>query len=53
MVSLLGCALLAAVAILDEGAFRLIVHEDSVLEWAEVCAYAAAAIVAVRTVRTS
>ena len=44
----LGCVLLAALAIAHERAFEAIVREDSVLEWAEVCAYAAAAVASAR-----
>ena len=41
---LLGCALLAALAAVHEGAFHLVVREDSLLEWGQVAAYAVAAI---------
>ena len=47
----LGCVLLAALAALHEGAFRLVVREDSVLEWTEIAAYAVAAIIAVAIAR--
>jgi len=47
----LGCGLLAALAAVDDGAFRFVVHEDSVLEWAEVAAYAVAACAAVAVAR--
>jgi hypothetical protein len=43
---LLGCVLIAALAVLHEGAFRAVVREDSVLEWAQVGAYAFAVIAA-------
>jgi hypothetical protein len=43
---LVGCAVLGALAALDEGAFRAVVREDSVLEWGQVAAYGVAAIVA-------
>jgi hypothetical protein len=49
----LGCVLLAALAAVDEGAFRLVVREDSVLEWAEVGAYAVAAVAAFAVARGS
>jgi hypothetical protein len=47
----LGCALLAVLAIVNDGAFRFVVHEDSVLEWGEVAAYAIAAVTAVQVAR--
>jgi len=47
----LGCVLLAALAATHEGAFRLVVREDSLIEWAEVGAYAVAAAAAVAVVR--
>ena len=43
-----GCAVLAVLAVVHEGAFRSIVREDSVLEWSEVGAYAIAAVTAAR-----
>ena len=39
-----GCVLLASLAVAQRPAFDAIVREDSVLEWAEVCAYGAAAV---------
>ena len=39
-----GCVLLAALAVAQRNVFHAIVREDSVLEWAEVCAYGAAAV---------
>jgi hypothetical protein len=44
----LGCVLLAALALSHGHLFNAIVREDSVLEWAEVCAYGAAAVVSAR-----
>ena len=43
--------MLAAIAVLDEGLFRALVREDSVIEWAEVLAYACAFVFSVRVVR--
>jgi hypothetical protein len=40
----LGCVLLAALAVVQGPVFEAIVREDSVLEWGEVCAYGAAAV---------
>jgi hypothetical protein len=40
----LGCALLAVLAVTKRLWFDALVREDSVLEWAEVCAYGAAAV---------
>jgi hypothetical protein len=41
----LGCVLLAALAVAQAHWFNAIVREDSVLEWGEVCAFGAAAVV--------
>jgi hypothetical protein len=46
-----GCVVFALVAVLDEGMFRALVREDSVIEWAEVIAYACAFVFSVRIVR--
>jgi hypothetical protein len=46
-----GCVALALVAVLDEGAFRALVREDSFIEWAEVLAYAFAFVFSVRIAR--
>jgi hypothetical protein len=46
-----GCVLLALVALLDEGAFRALVREDSIIEWAEALAYTCAFVFSVRIVR--
>src|SRR5262245_16538740 len=43
-----GSLLLAALAVTQRGMFDAIVREDSVLEWAEVSAYGAAAVVSAR-----
>ena len=43
--------MLALIAALDEGLFRALVREDSVIEWAEVLAYACAFIFSVRIAR--
>jgi hypothetical protein len=43
--------LLAVLAVVDDGAFRAVVREDSVLEWAEVGSYAVAVIAAVGVAR--
>jgi hypothetical protein len=40
----LGCVLLAALAVLQGHLFEAVVREDSLLEWGEVCAYGAAAV---------
>jgi len=44
----LGCAFLAALAIAHGHLFNAIVREDSPLEWAEVCAFGAAALISAR-----
>ncbi len=49
----LGCLLLAVLADVHDGTFRFVVREDSVLEWAEVFAYAAAAVAGVLVARRS
>ena len=49
----LGCVLLAVLAAVDDATFRLVVREDSVLEWGEVCAYAAAATAGALVARRS
>ena len=41
---MLGCLLLAALAVVQRHVFDAIVREDSVLEWGEVSAYGAAAV---------
>ena len=43
---LLGCAVLAVLARADEASFRVLVREDSVLEWAQVGAYVIASVAA-------
>jgi hypothetical protein len=45
---LLGCVLLAGLAIARRRWFDAMVHEDSPLEWGEVCAYGAAAVISAR-----
>lgn len=42
---LVGCLLLAALAVAQAHWFNAVVREDSILEWAEVCALGAAAVV--------
>ena len=44
----LGSVVLAALAVTQRHVFEAIVREDSVLEWGEVCAYGAAAVVSAR-----
>ena len=46
-----GCVTLALIAILHDGAFRALVREDSIIEWAEVLAYACAFVFSVRIAR--
>jgi hypothetical protein len=48
---LLGCVLLVGLAIAQRRWFDAMVHEDSVLEWGEVCAYGAAAVISARVGR--
>jgi hypothetical protein len=43
-VPVLGCVVLAALAVAQRQVFEVIVREDSVLEWGEVSAFGAAAI---------
>jgi hypothetical protein len=46
-----GCVVFALLAVLDEGAFRMLVREDSIIECAEVLAYACAFVFSVRIAR--
>ena len=43
-----GCALLAALAVAQRNVFDALVREDSVLEWGEVCAYGVVAVISAR-----
>jgi hypothetical protein len=49
----LGCALLAALAVTQRGVFDAIVREDSVLEWGEVGSYVAVVAIGVLVARRS
>jgi hypothetical protein len=47
-VPVVGCVLLAALAVVERPAFDAIVREDSILEWGEVLAYGAVVVVSAR-----